>query len=120
MERTATGLDEHVAGAASYSLGFITGIFFYLIERQNGFVRFHAAQSMIVFGSLFLASMMLGGFSTAVYNLPGGQTLAAMFATASLLLIPVSLFLWLYLMYKAYNGERYHLAAAGAYAERLV
>ena len=55
MNKTSSGLDENVAGALSYALGWITGLGFLLTEPANKFVRFHALQSVIVFGGLSLA-----------------------------------------------------------------
>ena len=55
MVKTAGGLDENVAGALTYALGWITGAAFLLFEPANNFVRFHARQSLIVFGGLSIA-----------------------------------------------------------------
>ena len=59
MEKTSTGLDENVAGLLCYVLGWISGIVFLLIEPENKFVRFHAIQSIIVFGILNVAGIIL-------------------------------------------------------------
>ena len=48
-EKTSTGLDANVAAALSYLVGFITGVLFLVIEKDNRFVRFHAMQSTVVF-----------------------------------------------------------------------
>ena len=42
-------------GALAYLLGPITGILFLLMEKGNKFVRFHAMQSTILFGGLFVS-----------------------------------------------------------------
>ena len=44
-------MDEKVAGLLCYVLGWITGMIFYFIDKRP-FVRFHAAQSIVVFGGL--------------------------------------------------------------------
>ena len=41
------GMDENVAGLLSYFFGWITGIIFFLIDKRP-FVKFHAAQSIVV------------------------------------------------------------------------
>ena len=46
--------------AASYLLGFVTGIIMLLIEKQSKFVRFHAMQSTLLFGGVFVANIALG------------------------------------------------------------
>lgn len=50
MSETSIGLEENIAGVLTYLLGFITGIIFLLIEKENKSVRFNAAQSIVVFG----------------------------------------------------------------------
>ena len=52
MEKTSTGLQENVAGLLCYVLGWVTGLIFILIEKENKFVRFHAMQSIVTFGSI--------------------------------------------------------------------
>ena len=47
------GMAENVAGLLCYALGWITGIIFFLIDKRP-FVRFHAAQSIVVFGGLHM------------------------------------------------------------------
>ena len=54
MDKTASGLDQNIAAALTYALGWITGAIFLLTEPSNKFVRFHALQSLIVFGGLSL------------------------------------------------------------------
>ena len=52
-----TGLPKNTAAALSYVLGWITGIVFLLLEKDP-FVRFHAMQSIIVFGGLMILSLL--------------------------------------------------------------
>ena len=54
--RTSTGLPANVAGALAY----ITGVLFYVLERDNRFVRFHAAQSIVVSIVMIVISIVLG------------------------------------------------------------
>ena len=101
MNFTSSGLDENVAGALTYALGWITGIGFLLTEPANKFVRFHALQSIIVFGGLSIAwfiamSIPLLGWLIAFVVIP-----------------PLSAVLWLLLMFKAYQGARFKVPFAG-------
>lgn len=105
MEKTSSGLDENVAGAVAYALGWITGAFFLLTEPSNRFVRFHAWQSVIVFGGLSIAWFI--GMSIPFVG----------WAVAFVLIPPLSAVLWLLLMFKAYQGERYKVPFAGEMAE---
>src|SRR3972149_6905428 len=97
--------NENLMAAASYLLGFITGIIFLLIEKQSRFVRFHAMQSTILFGGIFVANIALG-FIPILGWLVG------------LLLSLVAFILWIVLMWKAFQGETYKVPYVGEMAEK--
>lgn len=104
-QKTVLGISENIAGLLCYVLGWITGILFLLIEKENQFVRFHALQSLVTFLALFVLSFLLAFIP--VINL------------ISLILIPlISLVLWLLLMIKAYQGEKYKLPYIGDWCEQ--
>jgi len=65
-----SGLTENVAGLLCYALGWITGLIFFLIDKRP-YVRFHAAQSMVVFGALHILRMVLGGIFGVGFFLGG-------------------------------------------------
>jgi uncharacterized membrane protein len=58
--KTALGINENMEGLLCYVLGFITGILFLVLEKDNKFVRFHAMQSIVTFLVLFVISMVFG------------------------------------------------------------
>jgi uncharacterized membrane protein len=103
---TASGLDANVAAALAYSVGWVTGLAFLFFEEENKFVRFHAWQSVIVFGGLSLAWMV--ALSVPILG----------WIVAFLVIPPVSAVLWLILMFKAYQGERFKLPGVGDLAEQ--
>ncbi len=105
MEKTSTGLAENVAGLLCYVLGWISGIIFLLIEQENKFVRFHAFQSIYVFGILTIASIILGWIPFI-----GGVLVW--------LISVLGFILWIVLMIKAYQGVKYKLPRAGDFAEK--
>ena len=49
---------ENVAGLLCYVLGWVTGLNFFLIDKRP-YVRFHAAQSIVVFGGLHIIQIIL-------------------------------------------------------------
>ena len=51
-EKTSLGIDQNLAGLLCYVVGWVTGIVFLILEGKNKFVRFHAVQSIVVFGAL--------------------------------------------------------------------
>lgn len=108
MEKTSTGLDSNVAAALAYALGWVTGLAFVLTERENRFVRFHALQSTIAFGALSLAWIVSLSIPFLGLLLAFG------------IIFPVSVALWLFMMFKAYQGERFKLPIAGDMADQRV
>ncbi len=117
----AGGLDEKVAGALTYLLGFITGILFLLIEEENDFVRFHAAQSTILFGGIFVISFALSIILPIFTFIPGLGWAIAIFVGLLWTLVSLLVFvLWLFMMYQAFQGERYSLPLVGKTAENYV
>ncbi len=108
---TESGLDENVAGALCYALTWLTGIVFLLIENKNEFVRFHAMQSIVTFLPLTILAWALNMFRFMTFGV------FFLVGTLSTLIWLVVLLLWLLLMYKAYQGEKFKLPIAGDIAE---
>jgi uncharacterized membrane protein len=114
----STGLTANVAGALTYALGPITGVAFLVIEKENAFVRFHAAQSIAVSGILIAASIALSIVSAVLAVVPILGWLLALLLTAGLGL--ASFGLWLVLMYKAFSGQEWETPFAGELARKLL
>ena len=103
-EATSTGLDANLAAALSYLVGFVTGIIFLVVEKENKFVRFHAMQSTLLFAGIVALDILL-------QLIPFIGALVVF-----LIVIPGSAILWLLLIYKAYQGEDYKLPLVGQMA----
>ncbi len=104
---------ENVAGLLSYLLWWVTGLIFYLIDKRP-YVRFHAAQSMTVFGGLVILHIVIGMFSFA------GGLAGISFGWMLLGLIDlVGFVLWILLIIKAYQGERFRVPVAADLAEKI-
>jgi len=115
---TSIGIPANVAGALAYVLGPITGVIFYVLERENRFVRFHAAQSIAVSCVLFVLGIVLAVVSSVLGFVPFIGWLVAMLLSFGLWL--VSFVLWLFLMWQAYQGHEWEAPLAGAFARRMV
>jgi uncharacterized membrane protein len=116
----STGMQENVAGGLSYVLGWITGLIFYFIDKRP-FVRFHAAQSIVVFGGLHILSIVLGMvFGVGMLMPHGGGVVAGagMMGLWSLLGI-VELVLWILLMVMAFQGKKFRLPIAADLADKI-
>src|SRR5690349_886391 len=104
LGKTSTGIQPNVAALLSYAFGFISGIIFFVIEKENKFVRFHALQSTILFGAIFALQ----------FALPITIFLAIIIPLLSI----ASLVLCVILMLKAYQGEMFKLPVVGDLAEK--
>lgn len=104
---SSTGLDTKIASLLCYLLGFITGIVFLVIEKEDREVRFHAYQSLGTFLSLFVISIVTGWIPVI------GLFIAVV-------LTPVTVILWLILMFKAFSGEHWKVPVVGDWAEQQV
>ncbi len=105
LGETSIGMQPNLAGLLCYFLGWITGLVFYLVEKKNKFVRFHAMQSLVVFGSLSIINIVL-------------LVIPVLGILLSTLLSLLGLVLWVLLMIKAYQGEYFKLPIAGDIAEK--
>jgi uncharacterized membrane protein len=103
--KTSTGMEQNLAGLLCYVLGWITGIIFLLLEKDNRFVRFHAIQSIVVFGAFTVLEIILGFIPVIGWILTS-------------LLGLLAFILWIVLMVQAYGGKMYKLPVAGDIAER--
>lgn len=117
-QSTQTGLSENVAGLLCYLLGWVTGIIFFLIDKRP-FVRFHAAQSIVVFGGLHVINIVLGIiFGAGLMMMGGWGTIGlgwALFRIIGLL----AFILWILLMVKAYQGVKFEVPIAAGIAKSL-
>ena len=108
---TETGLAPNVAGLLCYVLWWVSGLVFLMLEPKNDFVRFHAKQSVIVFGAIFV--IMIG-----VGILVWIPILGYIFDAINWVIGAIAFVLWIVLMVKAYQGARYKIPWAGERAER--
>jgi uncharacterized membrane protein len=105
-----------VIAALSYLLGVVTGVIFLYVEpySRDEFVRFHARQSIIFSIAWFAIEIIIGVF-IAVMPHPISGLLTFLL---SIFNIGTAIF-WVFLMYKAYNGERYRIPELADWAESL-
>jgi uncharacterized membrane protein len=108
------GLQENVAGLLCYALGWLTGIIFLLIDKRP-WVKFHAAQSIVVFGGLMIIRIALAFMSTMI-----GGVIGYGFVTLILMAVGLLTFvLWILLMVKAYQHQTFKVPIAAGIAEGI-
>jgi uncharacterized membrane protein len=110
---SVTGLAPNMAGALAYLLGPITGILFLVIEKENRFVRFHAMQSTVTCLAMLIVSFAL----SLLMSMP---LLGWIIAIVSPLFSVLCFLLWLWLMWKAFQGDEWEVPVLGAFARTQV
>ena len=105
MEKTSTGLQENVASLLCYVGAWVTGVIFLLLEPNNKTVRFHAFQSVIAFAALnvvYFVFWFVPFFGWIVNTLLGA----------------LAFILWIVLMVRTYQGQKWKLPIIGDLAEK--
>lgn len=110
-KKTALGLDENIEGLLCYVLGWVTGLIFLLVEKDNKFVKFHAIQSIALSIAFFVVMFAL--FFLALIPYAG-----AVFGILSSLVSLGMLIVWVILLVKAAQGERFKLPVIGDMADK--
>lgn len=104
-KKTVLGVTENLEALLCYALGWVSGLVFLFLEKDNTYVRFHALQSLVTFGVLHVASFVI-------------LILPILGVLLSFLIGILCVVLWVVLMVKAYKGERYKLPVAGDFVEQ--
>jgi uncharacterized membrane protein len=115
---STAGIEENVAAALCYLVGVLTGILFLVLEpyNRNPMIRFHAFQSIFAWIASIVVGMVLSTVSYIFVAVPFiGWLIYILLWTAFSLGVLV---LWVFLMYKAYNKERFVLPLIGEWAEK--
>ncbi len=116
MNGVAPEMRSRLVGALTYLLGFVTGVIFLYLEPydKDEFVRFHARQSIVYSIAIFVVNIILSVF---IAVLPGALGGIIRFLQG-LLNVGFAVF-WLFLMYKAYAGEKYRIPELADWADSV-
>ncbi|MGH9456000.1 MAG: DUF4870 domain-containing protein [Terriglobia bacterium] len=110
-------ISSNMAALLAYIVGFISGIIFLVIEpyKRDSFVRFHAFQSIFYCAACIVIYIAWGMIFGALFFASFGALWGVILAVWILLRLGFFV-LWLFLMYKAYNNERFMLPFIGPLA----
>jgi uncharacterized membrane protein len=123
--KSSTGLDENIAALLSYVFNWISGLVFFLIEKDSRLVRFHAMQSLILSVVFFVGSIALyiAWIVLAIIGALVHESLGALVGLVVGLIIFVffiaCLIGWILGMIKAFQGQYFKLPVIGNFAEKF-
>jgi uncharacterized membrane protein len=109
-----SGLEENVAGLLCYVLGWVTGLIFFIIDKRP-FVKFHAAQSIAMSVGIMAVYFAFGILFAMMHFVSMGFLALAIWPLLWLLVFV----LWIFMMYKAYQHEKFKLPLIGDIAEKM-
>lgn len=108
MVKTSMNMEENIESMLCYIGTWVTGIIFIALEKENKIVKFHAWQSFITFIGVFVVYFVIFFLTWFV---PFMWWLSMLFG----LLVVI---LWIILVIKAYQGEKFKLPIVGDIAEK--
>ena len=123
--KSSTGIDENIAALLSYIFGWVSGLIFFLIEKDSRLVRFHAMQSILLNAVAAVIGIVLWivWFSLAIISSMVSETLGFLVSAVVGLLIFV---FWIGLLVglvlcliKAYQRQFFKLPVIGNLAEKF-
>ena len=114
---TSTGVEPRLSALLCYTAWWLSALVFLVIEQEHRVVRFHAAQSLILFGGLSVLIGLLSIFSVAMLVVSAGA-----FQVARLLVYLVwiaAVGIWLVLMLRTFKGETWRVPIVADVADRF-
>ena len=123
--KSSTGLDENIAALLSYIFGWVSGLIFFLMEKDSRLVRFHAMQSIllnvlaiILIFVVWIATVVMVIVGAAVGDILG--TLFTLLATLIWVVFGIGMLIAVILcLVKAFQGQYFKLPIIGNFAEKF-
>lgn len=113
-----TGLEPNVAALLAYLFGFVGGLIFFLIEKDNKFIRFHAMQSLIL-NIAMVAIWIVLMIVIPILAVATGGLGGILYLFTPILWIGF-LIVWIMAMVKAYGNEEWEIPIIGKMARKYV
>ena len=118
VQTTETGkaLESNIAALLSYLLWIVGGILFLVLEpyKNDKFVRFHAFQSIFLSVAFIAFLIVWDGILGSLFS----GVLWIVLGPIGLIVRLAVMLLWLFLMYKAYNKEKFMVPFIGELAAK--
>ena len=113
---TSVNMNENIEALLAYLFGWLSGLVILLLEKKSRFAKFHAAQSVVVFGGLTVLEIIVAILAIPFAVIGLGVIITLLYA----LIYLTMLVLWILLMVKAYQHEDYRVPFAADIADKLV
>ncbi|HJT30182.1 MAG TPA: DUF4870 domain-containing protein, partial [Pyrinomonadaceae bacterium] len=123
--KSSTGLDENIAALLSYIFGWVSGLIFFLIEKDSLLVRFHAMQSLLFNVLVGVVAIALWIVLFVVFMIAAqlSNALATLLSLVSILVWGVFLLAilagFILCLVKAFQGQYFKLPVIGNFAEKF-
>jgi len=123
--KSSTGLDENIAALLSYIFGWVSGLIFFLIEKDSRLVRFHAMQSILlnVLVGILVFVVWIATFVMIIVGAAVGDILGTIFTLLATLIWVAfgigALIAVILCLVKAFQGQYFKLPIIGNFAEKF-
>ena len=115
---SSTGLSSRTAAALAYGGWWVTGLILWFLERRDRVARFHAAQSVVAFGTIAFLVLSFGFLAAASLSfLPAAFTVLIGIAVFAWV---VGVALWAVSLWKAATGVEWRIPFASDLADRML
>ena len=115
---SSTGLPSNIAAALA-CIPLIGGIIFYILEKEDGFVRYYAMQSIVLGGAWFLFNVVYGIVHLIFSSLPFiGVFLVLLWSIVGMLIQLAFVVVWLIATIKAFTNVRWEIPYVGPIARK--
>ena len=125
MAKSSTGLDENVAALLSYLFGWVSGLIFFLIEKDSRLVKFHAMQSLLlsILAVVLAIALWILTFVVVIIGAAIGDVLGGILTLLATLIWVVfgiaALIAVIMCLVKAFQGQYFKLPIIGNFAEKF-
>ena len=116
-QTSSTGLAPNMAAALSYLAWWVSGLLFFLIERDNRFVKFHAAQALVGLGTLWALGLALWAVAFAALFVSSAASTVLLYASFGVWMLGI--LAWAICIVRAWKGDEFELPVLGSVARRL-
>jgi uncharacterized membrane protein len=116
-EQSSTGLPPNSAAALSYLAWWLSGLLFFLVERESRFVKFHAAQAVVGLGAIWAVGLTLWVFAFVALFVSAFVFKVLLYLAYAVWL--AGMIAWAVCLIRAWQGDEFELPWAGRMARKL-